>query len=96
MKINRYFVYILSNTWNTTVYVGVTNDLYRRVKEHKSHLIKGFTQKYNVDKLVYYEQTESIFEAIAREKMIKGWRREKKNILIRSKNPEWIDLAEGM
>jgi len=76
------------------MYVGVTNDLERRVMEHKSKLIKGFTKKYNVSKLVYYEQTSSIEAAVTREKEIKKWRREKKNALVETINPNWDDLFE--
>ena len=91
---NYYFVYILSNRSNSVVYVGVTNNLERRLYEHKNGLFDGFTKKYNVHKLVYYEYTTDIKSAIAREKQIKGWRRSKKNDLINSKNPEWKDLFQ--
>ncbi len=77
------------------MYIGVTNDLERRTYEHKYRLIKGFTQKYNVEKLVYFEHFGDIEMAIAREKEIKGWRREKKNLLVSQGNPEWKDLSEG-
>ena len=76
-----------------TLYTGVTNDLTRRVYEHKHKLIPGFTQKYNITKLVYYEETSDIHAAIAREKQIKGWLREKKINLIESMNPNWVDLS---
>lgn len=75
------------------MYVGVTNNLERRVHEHQSGLIKGFTQKYSVVKLVYYEQTSSIEAAIQREKQIKGWIRKKKNQLVETINPNWCDLS---
>ena len=89
----QYFVYILTNTHNTVLYTGVTNDLIRRVYEHKNHLDKGsFTARYNVDVLVYYEVTSSAEAAIEREKQIKGWNRKRKNKLIESKNPGWEDL----
>ena len=88
------YVYILSNRSNNVVYVGVTNNLERRLYEHKNGLFDGFTKKYNVHKLVYYEYTTDISSAIAREKQIKGWRRSKKNDLINSKNPEWKDLSQ--
>ena len=78
-----------------TLYTGVTNDLMRRVYEHKNKLIKGFTRKYNIRKLVYYETTDAIQAAIAREKQIKGWLRRKKIALIESVNPQWEDLSEG-
>ena len=92
MKNHNYYIYILSNKNNNVVYVGLTNDLIRRIYEHKNKLVEGFTKKYNVDKLVYYEYTNSIEAAIRREKEIKKWRREKKNKLIESMNPEWKDL----
>jgi putative endonuclease len=75
------------------MYVGVTNDLRRRIYEHKHKIIKGFTQKYNVNKLVYFETFQDVRLAIAREKEIKKWRREKKNKLVKLKNPEWRDLS---
>ncbi|WP_299238118.1 GIY-YIG nuclease family protein [Sulfurihydrogenibium sp.] len=92
----QYFVYILTNKYNKVLYVGVTNNLVRRVYEHKNKLISGFTSKYNVSKLVYYESFLSVFDAIKREKEIKGWRREKKVALINSFNPEWKDLYEEL
>ena len=75
------------------MYVGVTNDLERRIYEHKQKLVKGFTEKYNVKKLVYFEVTEDVNAAITREKEIKRWRREKKNNLVNRVNPEWKDLS---
>jgi putative endonuclease len=78
-----------------TLYTGVTNDLIRRVYEHRNHLVKGFTDKYNITKLVYYEATNDVISAIEREKQIKGWLRKKKIDLIESMNPEWKDLSEG-
>ena len=75
------------------IYVGVTNDINRRVYEHKQKLVPGFTQKYNVNKLVYFEETRDVTAAIEREKEIKAWRREKKDALVRSVNPEWKDLS---
>ena len=74
--------------------MGVTNDLKRRIYEHRNGLIEGFTKKYNVNKLVYFEETEDILVAIEREKQIKKWRREKKNKLVETKNPQWKDLYE--
>jgi putative endonuclease len=82
---HNYFVYILTNKPNGTLYVGITNDLLRRVIEHKQKIVKGFTAKYNLDKLVYYENYADVNEAIAREKQLKGCRREKKITLIESK-----------
>ena len=87
-----YFVYILSNKANTVLYVGVTNNLERRVYEHKNKLIDGFTKRYNVDKLVYFETTSDVDEAIKREKALKNLVRRKKEELINSVNPEWVDL----
>ena len=89
-----YYVYLLTNWNNNVMYVGVTNDLQRRVYEHKEKMVKGFTKKYNVNKLVYYEQTTDIAAALNREKEIKKWRRNKKNILVESTNPSWRDLSE--
>ena len=91
-KVNNYYVYILTNR-SKTLYTGVTNDLIRRVYEHKQKLIPGFTQKYNIDKLAYYEETVYVTAAITREKQIKGWLRAKKIALIESMNPEWHDLS---
>jgi len=78
-----------------TLYTGVTNNLERRVYEHKHKLVDGFTKKYNIARLVYYEATDDVQSAIAREKQIKGWLRRKKVALIESVNPEWRDLADG-
>ena len=88
----QYYVYILTNS-SRTLYVGVTSDLGRRVYEHKSKLVSGFTSKYNVTWLAYYEQTLDVGTAIAGEKQIKGWRRSKKVALIESSNPRWKDLS---
>ena len=87
-----YYVYMMSNTTDTVLYVGVTNNLKRRVYEHKSKLIDGFTKKYNVIKLLYFDSTNDVMSAISREKEIKGWTRAKKNALISSFNPRWDDL----
>jgi len=89
----QYYVYILTNK-SGTIYTGVTNNLERRMYEHKNKLIEGFTRKYNLTKLVYYEMTEDVRSAITREKQIKGWLRSKKISLIESVNPEWKDLSE--
>jgi len=89
----HYFVYILTNQNNNVIYVGVTNDLVRRIHEHKNKLVDGFTKKYNVDKLVYFEYTTDVYAALEREKEIKKWRREKKNKLVETENPEWKDLT---
>lgn len=90
---NQYLVYIMTNK-SKTLYTGVTNDLERRVFEHRNHEIEGFTKKYRIAKLVYYEATNDVREAIAREKQIKGWLRKKKIALIESLNPKWRDLSE--
>jgi putative endonuclease len=95
MSIRRYYVYLLSNTNNTVLYIGVTNDLVRRTFEHRTKKCKGFTQKYNVDKLIYYESFDLIESAIKREKQLKGWSREKKIQLVDSKNPKWLDLHQN-
>ena len=90
---NNYYVYILTTKNNRVMYIGVTNDLKRRINEHKSKLIDGFTKKYNVDKLVYYERTNDVMTAIKREKQLKGWNRVKKDALVSKMNPEWKDLT---
>lgn len=87
-----YYVYILTTQNNKVMYVGVTNNLVRRLYEHKNHLVDGFTKKYNVTKLVYFEDTNCIESAIAREKQIKGWRRDRKNQLVESQNPSWNEI----
>ena len=88
-----YYVYLLTNWNNQVMYVGVTNDLERRIYEHKNKLVDGFTKKYNVEKLVYFETARDVLAAIEREKQIKKWRREKKNQLAIEMNPEWKDLS---
>jgi putative endonuclease len=90
----EYFVYLITNWNNKVIYVGVTNDLSRRIYEHKNELVEGFSSKYNLCKLVYFEQTNDVNSAIAREKEIKKWRREKKNTLVEEMNPGWNDLSE--
>jgi putative endonuclease len=87
-----YFVYIMTNK-SRTLYTGVTNNLERRVYEHKHNLVPGFTSKYNITKLVHYEETNDVNVALAREKQIKGWLRSKKIALIEAENPEWKDLS---
>ena len=89
-----YYVYILANKPRGTLYVGVTNNLVRRVFEHKSKLINGFTERYDVNSLVWYEPSESIESAIAYEKKLKRWRREWKIEMIEKQNPEWRDLYQ--
>ena len=88
-----YYVYLLTNWNNQVMYVGVTNDLERRIYEHRNKLVDGFTKKYNVKKLVYFETASDVLAAIEREKQIKKWRREKKNQLVIEMNPEWKDLS---
>ena len=90
-----YYVYILTNWNNTVLYIGVTNNLERRLREHKNKLSKGFSEKYNTNKLVYFDYTTDIYSAIVREKQIKGWTRARKNILIENDNPEWKDLSDS-
>ncbi|KKS83714.1 MAG: GIY-YIG catalytic domain protein [Candidatus Gottesmanbacteria bacterium GW2011_GWA1_43_11] len=88
----QYYVYILASKKYGTLYIGVTNDLIRRIYEHKHHLVKGFTQKYDVTLLVYYEVFYSIEEALVREKQMKTWKRDWKINRIEGVNPEWNDL----
>ena len=87
-----YYVYIMSNQ-HKTLYIGVTNDLERRVYEHKNGLAPGFTKRYNINRLVLFEETSDVNEAIAREKQLKGWVRRRKIELIEAANPKWDDLA---
>lgn len=89
----EYYVYIMTNR-SKTLYTGMTNNIVQRVRQHKEHINDGFTTKYNIDRLVYYEQFGDVHAAIAREKEIKGWLRIKKIELIVSVNPQWKDLAE--
>jgi len=90
---NNYYVYILTNWNHKVMYVGMTNNLERRIYEHKNKLIDGFSKKYNLKKIVYFEQTADVNAAIAREKEIKKWRREKKNALVEKLNSNWKDLS---
>lgn len=94
MRDYNYFVYIVTNK-SKTLYIGVTNNLERRMYEHKHKMFKGFSEKYNINKLIHQEYFNNINEAIAREKQLKGWRREKKIKLINEFNSEWKDLSEG-
>ena len=93
MSVKTYYIYILTSK-SGTLYVGITNGLQRRIYEHKTGLTEGFTKKYSVNRLVYFEQIEDIEQAILREKQIKKWRRSKKIELIKSINPQWKDLSE--
>jgi putative endonuclease len=90
-----YYVYIMSNRTHT-LYIGVTNDLYRRLEEHRAGTSGGFTSKYKLRRLVYFEHTNEIGAAIAREKQLKNWRREKKIALIERMNPSWSDLSRQL
>ena len=89
----RMYVYIMTNKPNGTLYIGVTNNLVRRVWEHKNKVVEGFTKKYNIDRLVYYELTDSVETAINREKQLKRWHRDWKINLIKEMNPEFKDLS---
>jgi putative endonuclease len=92
----QYYVYILANGRNGTLYIGVTNNLVKRIYEHKTNLVEGFTQKYTIHALVYYEVVQEITSAILREKQIKKWERNWKLALIERRNPEWRDLYEEL
>jgi putative endonuclease len=91
----QYYVYILTNKTNKVLYIGVTNNLVRRIFEHKNKLVEGFTKKYNLSKLVYYEVTNDIYSALEREKQLKNWHRDWKINLINSFNPVWADLSDN-
>jgi putative endonuclease len=90
---NRYYIYILGSI-SGTLYVGMTSELVRRVNKHKQRIIPGFTNKYEIDRVLYFEETSDVKVAIEREKEIKAWRREKKKKLIDTMNPEWRDLSD--
>jgi putative endonuclease len=92
----QYYIYILANERNTVLYTGVTGDLTRRVYQHREKLVEGFTKRYHVTKLIYYEETQDAVAAIEREKQIKGWSRKRKVELVNSFNPDWDDLYEGI
>lgn len=93
MCVKTYYIYIMTNN-TKTLYIGMTNNLQRRVYEHKNHLVKGFTSKYRISKLIYYETTKDVNSAIIREKQLKNWHRQWKINLIEENNPEWNDLAK--
>ncbi len=93
---NQYYVYILASKRNGTLYIGVTNNLIERVWQHKNKVVDGFTKKYEISKLVYYETISDIESAIKREKQLKNWHRQWKINLIQSKNPQWRDLYEDI
>ncbi len=88
------YIYIITNTYNTVLYVGVTNNLVRRIYEHKQKMVDGFSKTYNLNKLVYYEQYQKIVQAIEREKQLKKWDRAWKDLLIEKFNPSWHDLYD--
>ena len=92
LSMKKYYVYMMTNKNNTVLYIGVTNNLVRRVYEHKKNLIEGFTKKYNCHKLVWFAETESVESAILQEKRMKKWKREYKENVINQLNPEWKDL----
>jgi len=92
----QYYIYIMTNKRNTVLYTGVTNNLKKRIYEHKAKLVAGFTKKYNINKLVYYEIFDNMYNAIAREKQIKAGSRKKKFNLINSINPRWKDLYDEL
>ena len=94
MIANTYYVYIMANQYNNVLYVGVTNNLERRVYEHKNGVVEGFTKRYNVHKLVWFESCGDVEAAIVREKQIKNWTRAKKEVLINQMNPGWKDLGK--
>ncbi len=96
MKDHNYFIYIVTNKIKTVLYIGITNDLQRIIYEHEKGVIQGFTKKYNCNFLIYYEHFQEIEEAIEREKEIKKWRREKKEKLIQSLNPNWNFLNQSI
>ena len=91
---NQYYIYILASKRNGTLYIGMTNNLQKRLYEHKNKIVPGFSQKYNIDKLVYFEITSDVKSAIAREKQLKKWNRKWKLELIEKSNPQWNDLSE--
>ena len=92
--VQYYFVYILTNWNNKVIYTGITNNLERRLFEHKNGIVDGFTKKYNVHKLVWFDYTTDVLSAIEKEKQIKGWTRAKKNALVEENNPTWRDLSD--
>ncbi len=96
MELLMYYVYILTNASHRSLYIGVTSNLPRRLFEHKAELVDGFTKRYHIHKLVYYEACDNAYGAIEREKQLKGWTRLKKNALIATMNPDWDDLSDDL
>ena len=96
MNNKTYYVYIMASKRNGTLYIGVTNDLIRRVYEHKTNVVEGFTEKYRVHKLVYWEQSDSVESALQREKQLKRWNRQWKIALIEKENSNWEDMYEQL
>ena len=96
MTTQKYFVYFLTNFLRTTLYIGVTRDLIQRVDQHHASTVAGFTKKYHLDLLIYYEEFDDSMSAIQREKQLKGWRRSKKEALIARSNPSWKNLGIGL
>lgn len=96
MPSKRYFVYLLASRRNGTLYVGVTNDLLRRVAEHRDHLVPGFTKTYDVTRLMWFETHEAVEAAITRERQIKAWKRAWKIELFKQTNPDWVDLYPSL
>jgi putative endonuclease len=94
--VKKYYVYIMTNKHNNVLYIGVTNDLIRRVYEHKNGLVAGFSKKYNCYKLVWFQETDDIYSAISVEKRMKKWKREYKENVISEMNPEWKDLYDDL
>ena len=95
MQDKNYYVYIASNQWHSVIYTGVTNNIYRRMDEHRRKVVKGFTSKYNINKLLFIQEFSDVYEALNAEKKIKGWTREKKFKLIKDLNPELKDLWDS-
>ncbi len=95
-EMKSYYVYILASKRNGTLYIGITNNLIRRIYEHKQGMVKGFTKKYHVDRLVYFEENNDVISAITREKQMKKWKRSWKINLIEKNNPEWKDLYHDL
>jgi putative endonuclease len=90
---NHYYVYILTNPSHSSLYVGFTSNLAHRVDQHRSRSVPGFTKRYNLRQLLYFEETSDVLAALAREKQLKGWRRSKKEWLVNQMNPDWVDLS---